>query len=190
MKKTYAGGAMLCIVVLFFLTGCTTNMTQRLSDKLDTAALYKSYGVYPSDLSPRSKCNAPPTVRIINIETRIEDFKMLENGPFTGLVNPKETMTAVGLYLKSGFERSHIRVDERSTKVLQIKMNDLKSIAGVWSFGSYFSMEVNIPDINFTNSFEAKDNAMLGDTAAAYAIHVVSRQVIEDPVIQDYILCR
>jgi hypothetical protein len=99
-------------------------------------------------------------------------------------------MDCVCLYLKNGFEKSSIKSDDQSSKVIQVKMEDLKSVAGVWTFGSYFKLELIIPETKFTKFYEAKDNSAHGYAAPAYAIHNVTRQIIEDPVIQDYILCR
>jgi hypothetical protein len=183
--------ALLLVFVVFFpLTGCSLHVTKRISDKLDHDAIYTDYNVHPSDLSSFSKCNAPPSVKIVNIENRIEDYETLQNGPSIGFINPKEMMDSVCLYLKNGFEKSRIKVDDQSTKVLQVKMIDLKSTAGAWTFGSYFKMELIIPETKLSKFYEAKENAGNGLSAPAYAIHRVTRQIIDDPVIQDYILCR
>ncbi|MCE5263449.1 MAG: hypothetical protein LLG97_07930 [Deltaproteobacteria bacterium] len=192
LKRGTAGSLSLCIavMVLFSLTGCTLHLTKQFSSKLDPDALYTSFNVNPEDLSTRSKCNAPPTVKIVNMEERTEDFVALENPPANGVINPKEMMDSVCLYLKNGFERSRIKADDQSDKVIQVKMVDLKSIAGVWSFGSYFKMQLIIPETKLTKFYEAKDNSMQGHAAAANAIHRVTRQIIEDPEIQDYLLCR
>lgn len=177
-------------VVFFLLTGCTSHITTNISDKLNQDAIYADYNVRPSDLSSLSKCNAPPSVKIVNIENRIEDYETLQNGPMIGFINPKEMMDSVCMYLKNGFERSRIKVDDQSAKVLQVKMLDLKSTAGTWTFGSYFKMELIIPETKLSKFYEAKENAGNGISAAAYVIHRVTRQIIDDPVIQDYILCK
>jgi len=192
LKKNWAGSLSLWIVaiVLFSFTGCTMHVTKEISNKLDQDALYKSFNVEPKDLSALSKCNAPPTVKIINIETRTEDFEVLQNPPASGVINPKEMVDSICMYLKNGFERSRIKGDDHSNKVIQVKMEDLKSIAGVWSFGSYFKIQIIIPETKLTKFYEAKDNSGMGYTAAAYAIHGVTRQIIDDPEIQNYILCR
>jgi len=178
------------VLILFVLTGCTVHVTKHISKELNQDKLYKSFNVNPEDLSARSKCNAPPTVKIVNIENRVEDYETLQNPPSTGVINPKEMMDSVCLYLKNGFEKSRIKSDDQSSKIIQVKMEDLKSVAGVWSFGSHFKLELVIPETRLTKFYEAKDNSGHGYAASAYAIHSVTRQIIEDPVIQDYILCR
>lgn len=192
LKRATALSLLLCVgfIVLCFLTGCTLHLTKQFSDQLDPDALYKSFNVTPEDLSARSKCSGPPTVKIVNMENRTEDFVALENPPAKGVINPKELMDRICLYLKNGFERSRIKADDQSAKVIEVGMEDLKSTAGVWSFGSYFKMQLIIPETKLTKFYEARDNSMQGHAAAAYAIHAVTRKIIEDPEIQDYILCR
>ena len=97
----------------------------------------------------------------------------------------------VSLYLKKGFEKSHSKVDDQSTKVLQLKMVDLKSTVGMWTYGCYIKIKLTIPKKNSSKIYEAKeDYNQSAATGLAYAIHGVTRQIIDDPVIQDYILCR
>jgi hypothetical protein len=178
------------VFVLFFLIGCTLHITKNISDKLNINELYNAYNVKSTDLSSHSKCAESPTIKIINVESRTEDYEELKNPPFTGVINPKEMMDSVVLYLKNGFEQSHIKINDQSKKVLQIKMIDMKSTAGVWSFGSYFKIELIIPETGFTKFYEASENSGGGHVASAYAIHAVTRQIIDDQEIQNYILCR
>jgi hypothetical protein len=166
------------------------HVTKNYSDKLDVDAINKDYGISPADLSASSKCAAPATVKIVNIENRTEDYLSFKNPPYKGFINPTEMMNSVSLYMKNSFEKSNIKVYDLSTKVLQLKMVDLQSAAGVWTFGSSFKMELIIPEKNFTKTYEATENAGNGFSAAAYAIHGVTRKVIDDPVVQDYILCK
>jgi len=187
-----------CGVVFFFLTGCalvpqTLNKTREISDSLDQNQdnIYKSFNVQPADLSLRSKCNAPPSVKIVNNENRTENYVVFTLGKITWVVNPKEIMDSVSVYLKRGFEKSHIKVDDKSTKILQLKMVDLQSAVGMWTSGGYFKMELIIPKKNFSKFYEAKeDMANKPYTAYTYPIHSVTREIIDDPLIQDYILCK
>ena len=180
----------IALVALASLNGCALHITKNISDRLKPDELYKAYNVSPVDLSLQSKCRNSPTVKIVNAEVRIDDYETMSNPPFFGVINPKSMMDSVVVYLGNGFEQSRVKVDEQSHKVLQIKMIDLKSIAGIWSFGSYFKAEIVIPETGFTKFYETRDNAMNGYTASAYSIHAVSRQIIDDPAIQDYILCK
>jgi len=56
-------------------------------------------------------------------------------------INPKEMMDGVSSYLEDGFAASNIKVDGQSTKVLQLKMIDLKGTSD-WRFKSFFKMEL------------------------------------------------
>ena len=150
-------GLWVWVVMVFFLTNCglapkTFNMTSKISDRLDQDqdVIYKSFNVQPTDLSLRSKCKASPSVKIVNNETRTDDYAAFKFSQQIGFINPKEMMDSVSLYLKKGFEKSHIKVDNHSTKVLKLKMVDLQSRAGVWTGGGYFKMELIIPEKNFS----------------------------------------
>jgi hypothetical protein len=182
--------SLLVVIILICLTGCTLHSTKEISDRLNPGDLYKALNTRATDLSAHSKCTTPPTVKIVNIENRTEDFETLQNPPFYGVINPKEMMDSVTLYLRNGFEQSGIKSDDKSKKVINIKMQDLKSTAGFWSFGSYCSLELIIPETKFSKFYEANDNSGHGYAAAAYAIHRVTRQIIDDPEIQNYILCK
>jgi hypothetical protein len=168
----------------------------QISDALNHDALYKSYNVQPTDLSLRSKCSAPPSVKIVNIESRTEDYVAFDDPFRKRFINPKEMMDGVSSYLKDGFAASNIKAEDQSTKVLQLKMIDLKSEFG--AFGglySFFKIELIIPEKNFSKTYEASERSGADYSGtffrvSANAIHVVTRQIIDDPVIQDYILCR
>lgn len=182
--------SLFAIIILLLLSGCTLQRTNNIIEKLDINDLYNNFNVKPQMLSSNSKCSAPPTVKIANVESRTEDYEALQNPPFYGMINPKEMMDSVVSYLGKGFEQSGIKTDTKSDKVLQIKMEELKSIAGFWSFGSYCKLQIIIPEKNIQKYFDANDNSGHGYSAAAYAIHNVTRKIIEDQDIQNYILCR
>jgi hypothetical protein len=191
MKPFFKMGFCVLVALLFCsLQGCTLHCTKEITEKLDIEDLYKNYAVTARDLASMSKCKEPPTVRIENAETRTEDFEALQNPPFTGNINPKEFMDGVAQYIAKNYERSNIRIDAKSSKVLRIKMLDIKTTAGVWGFGSYYKMNLEIPEKNFSRFYESRDSTFNGYTAAAYAIHTATRQVVDDPAIQDYILCK
>jgi len=191
MKLFFKMGFIALVVLMFaVLQGCAINCTKPMVESLDVDDLYRRFSLTPIDMASWSKCGGPPTVKIENTETRTEDFEALQNPPFRGDVNPKEFMDGVALYMAKNFERSNIRSDAKSTKVLQIKMVDIKTTAGVWGFGSVYKMDLIIPEKNFKKTYEHTDSTFNGYTAAAYAIHGVTRKVIDDPAVRDYILCR
>ena len=184
----------LMAIIMIALTGCTAHVTNSIVAKLQPAELYKSYGVKTYNLKARSKCASPPTVNIINAETRIEDYVVYNPSGLECVVNPTELMNAVIEYLKYGFENSKIQIDSNSSKVIQLSMKEVKTYVGNVFTGGVsgdFQVNVGIPEIKFTETYEATDSTYADRwKAIAYAIHVVTRQIMDDPNIQDYILCR
>jgi hypothetical protein len=176
-------------VLLLPLTGCTLHITQDVAKRLDVSEMNRTFEVTPADLGARSKCQDRPSVSIVNLESRTDDFNAMQNPPFRGVINPKEMMDAVTSYLGDSYNLSQIRVRPTSTKVLQLKLVDLESTAGVWTFGSSFKTELTIPETGFQKIYEGSDNAASGYTAAADAIAAAARKIVDDPAVQDYLLC-
>ena len=202
MKKVFNRCLGLWVVVFVFLslTGCVRHITKmQICERLDHDALYKSFNVHPIDLSLRSQCNHPPSVKIVNIESRIQDYDEFDDynlPPRKHYITPVELMDCVSMYLKGGFEASNIKADDQSTKILQLKMVELKTTL-VWAKkNGFFKMELIIPEKNFSKTYETWEASGEYDFSRTFlqapinAIHVVTRQIIDDPVIQDYILCK
>jgi hypothetical protein len=178
--------------MMIILMGCTVRHTKDITENLQPAELYKSYEVKPANLKARSKCPVPPTISIVNVETRDVDYVFLNAPAVKRAVNPRELTTAIVEYLKYGFEKSQIKIDNNSSKIIYVSFNDIKLLPRLFTTGSNIKMKVDIPEKKYSEIYEAKDWSAGGstDTVMAYAIHIVTRQIIDDPVIQDYILCR
>ena len=189
MKKTLPFLLYTCVSVIVFLsvTGCASNMTKHIADRLAADELYQTY---PADLSAASKCQKPSTVKIVNMESRTGAYETVEKAVTSEVINPKDVMTAFAAHLENGFQKNHIQIDKYSEKILNVKMIDLKSKSHFYNFDTRFCAEVTIPETGFTKYYEAEENAELAWASAAHAMHKVSRQIIDDPAIQDYILCR
>ena len=134
MKNNFTQNMSLWIVVifLFFLTGCTIHSTKEISDRLTPGDLYKTFNTKPTDLSVNSKCSTPPTIKIVNIENRTEDFETLQNPPFYGAINPKEMTDSITLYLIGNVNRKLTICDnpilttpEQSLKFEMTRVNHL-----------------------------------------------------------------
>ncbi|GEM_PF-597617 len=178
------------VIVFLSLTGCASNMTKNIDDRLIADELYKTYPVNPADLSSDSKCQKPPAVKIVNIESRTGDYETMEKAVTSEVINPKDVMNAFVAYLENGFQKSQVKVDNHSEKILQVKMIDLKSKSHFYNFDTRFCAELTIPETGFVKYYEASENAGLAWASAAHAMHNVSRQIIDDPAIRDYILCK
>ncbi len=192
MKKILPRLLYPCMFVVLFLSlsGCASNMTQHIADRLIVDELYKTYQVHPADLSSASKCPQPPAVRIVNMESRTGDYETVGKAVTSEVINPKDVMQAFVAYLENGFQKSHVKVDNRSEKILHIKMVDLKSKSRFYNFDTRFCAELTIPETGFAKYYEANANAESAWDSAAHAMHDVSRQMIDDPAIRDYILCK
>lgn len=181
-------------IMMIALVGCTLHQTKAISDRLQVGDLYDLSEVRPLNLKARSKCPLPPAINIINVEKREEEIVIFHGGGLLPrIVNPKELTTAVVEYLQYGFEKSQIKIDNNSSKIIQISLENAEYIntLGFLGGGSVIKMKVEIPEIKYSESYQAKDYTMAGiPECMAYAAHIVTRQIIDDPVIQDYILCK
>jgi hypothetical protein len=181
-------------ITIMTLMGCTIHITERIINNLEPTKLYDSYDVKSINLKARSKCVLPPTVNIINAETRVEDY-VVYNIPTGGawVVNPTKLIDGVVSYLKYGFEASKVQIDSNSPKTIRISMKEVQTPSVGNPFlaaESEFQIEVNIPDTKYIETYKAKESTWADNIRAiAYAIHVVTRHIIDDPNIQDYILC-
>lgn len=178
------------ILLQTLCAGCTFHVTNDIADKLSTADLNKSFDIVPADLAATSKCAKPPTVTVRSVEVRTDDYEVLQNPPAYGVVSPKGMMEAVARYVQDAYKDSGIGLDPASAKVLELKMVDLKSRAGVWSFGSHAEFSLTIPETGYAKVYKADEGAMTGYTASAYAISRVTRQIVDDSIVQDYLLCK
>ncbi len=185
----------LTIIVAITMTavlGCTLHQTQEISDRLQVGDLYEVYGVKPLNLRARSKCPSPPAINIINMEKGEENYIYFHGGGIAPCsVNPKELTNAIVKYLQYGFEKSQIKIENSSSKVIHVSFAYAEWINDLGSMGAKIKMKVDIPEIKYTEFYEAKDYTFAGiPVCMAYAAHAVTRQIIDDPIIQDYILCK
>lgn len=180
----------LAVMVIIVLFGCTFKNTKGITERMQPADLYEGYGVKPLNLKLKSNCKAPPTANIVNIETREDDHIFYDPLISKHAINPKELTSAIVEYLKYGFEKSQIKIDSNSSKIINISFHDAKNMRAIWTIGGEIKIKVEIPEKKYSEIFEATDWTMSDFlTPLALASHVVTRKIIDDPVIQDYILC-
>lgn len=178
-------------VMLIILLGCTVRETRGITAQLQPDDLYVSYGVTPANLKALSKCPFPPSINIVNKEAREEDYVFWKNnagGIFT--LNPRELTAAIVEYLKYGFKKSQIIIDSNSPKIIYISLAYARASLPGYTYDTNIGINLHVPEINYSSVYDANDRAWRSHTKAmAYASHVVTRQIIDDPVIQEYILC-
>lgn len=180
----------LAVSLFFVVTGCTHHVTKDITSRMVIDDLYNDYKVQPKNLAVGSKCDAPPTVRIVNIDERADDVPMFQFGMHSYVVKPHEVMDSAASYLRAGYEKSGIKADPNSVKTLEMKLISLEGIRGMWTMGSNVKIQVSAPGKNLFKVYEGVDNGMYVYTLLAGGIHLVTRQIIEDQAIQDYILCK
>lgn len=186
--KSLATG--LVISMFFVLTGCSHHVTNDITSRMILEDIYIDYKVQPKNLSADSKCNTPPTVKIINTDNRSEEVFASKIGVHSYYVRPREIMDSATSYLKTGYEKSGIKSDNKSSKTIEIKLVSSEMSQGLWQFGGNFKIEVNIPDKKLSKVYEATEYGQILFTVLADSIHLITRQIIEDKSIQDYILCK
>lgn len=163
--------------------------TPLIVKNLDSSVLNESFQTKPINLKVKSKCKETPSVTIVNAETR-EVILMHDLGLVEHDYNARELIDHVVNYIGDAFTKSKIDVTKDSGKIIKISLKDMKYMLGAWSNGASVELYIDIPEINYSESYTGIGNTFGSTpTAAAYAIHEVTWKLINDRVIQDYILC-
>jgi hypothetical protein len=178
-------------IMILSLTSCTLHLTKDISDKLQPKVLYEIYKVTPVNLSEYSKCSLPASVNIISTEMRDENYHVLNEGGVVMDINPKELTNHIVVYMKDAFDKSNIKIDDSSNKIIQVSLSNAMIKPSAWGTGVEMMLNISIPEKQYTEIFKAEDwtpkNAI---DAMAFAIHIATWKVVTDKVVQDYILCR
>ncbi len=184
--------AILCIIFIIpSLASCTFHLTKDVADELKPEELQAIYKTKPKRMRTLSKCPMPPSVNIINKQATDEDYLMWDRGVTKWYINPKQLTNYIVDYMKNAFEKCNVIVDANSAKTLQVSMYGASFTQGVWAQGADVRLKVEIPDMLYTEIYEANDNSPKSSMRAmAYAIHQITWDIVNDPFIQDYILCR
>ncbi len=184
MKKIFM--LIFCIGLVISCTH-TRDIQKEITDELQPAALRRSFNTQITDLSKESKCT-DRTINIVNAETDKTEFNMLQRRG-TYMVTRHYFSGLITDYLKEGYRQSRITSTPDSKRILNITV---KNVEGWYSHmcGAIIHVDVSIPEKNIKIPFSSRQTAIDVHWAGAYAIHDVSWQIINDPTIQDYILCK
>lgn len=170
-------------------SSCTFQLTHHFIDKLKPEELYLEYNTIPKDLKAISNCEQTPSINIISSETR--DSYNIPWGPYTYHVIPSQLMEKVADYMRTGFAKTGVRPDSSCPKTIRIFFEEIKFLKGFWVIGGFFRMKVAVPEIGYTQYYEAEEWSGSGALYQTLnSIHISTQKVIDDPVIQGYILCR
>jgi hypothetical protein len=105
---------------------------------------------------------------------------------------PKEMTADIIGYMGDAFQRSHVKVEPSSSKKLEISIDKAEMNPGglFGARGGAIDLQVQAPAIGLIKVYSAQEwSAQAGWTTMAYAIHLATWKMIDDPVIQDYVLC-
>jgi len=175
---------LLCVSLL---SGCLPrSMNQYVYDELQPATLRSSFNTQPPDFKKTNRCKtADVTVSIINAEKRNFDINIARRWH----LNSQEITAMTVEYLKDAYRQCRALPTADSKKVLEISFQDVK---GYISFNSGATLRINvaIPEKNMTIPFVISQSSIDLHKAVVYAIHDITWQIVNDPTIQDYILCR
>jgi hypothetical protein len=179
-------------LVLMFMA-CTHHQTNRIANELNPKELSAIYKTRPMNLKAVSRCSVSPTVKLVNNETRNTDALIAEIGGHDHFINPKELNNHIIIYLADAYEKSGIKVDSASTKILLIAIDGAEfSLSGPFSArGAKIKLRIAIPEIPYTMVYFREDwSAQAVWTTMAYVIHQATWDIIADPTVQKYILCQ
>lgn len=190
MKKV-----ILIFVIIIFVFGCAGQRFKTdLRNAMQPEALRSVYNTQPMNFKELSKCE-DLTVRFVNDEKRNEDMNVVPGAIFSPSwnINPRELTDDIIKYTEKSYRQCRVLSSPSSTKAIHLSIKEITGWpSGIFRFVSYSHLQVTvfIPEINFKETYTSdKSSGYLYD-AMAYSIHELTWNIIDDPIIQDYILCR
>jgi hypothetical protein len=176
-----------CIVctITHLLLGCATNIDQRVSKSLDPGFVNSKLETRMTDLSVGGECPGTKSLKIVNGETRNEKYDI---GDFRFYIVPKDLTNYIAKDIESMLIASNIKVSESLDNKIIVSFEDIKLTEG-WSFGASCKIKVQIPEINYTNTYVGESGSGVVQHAVAYAIHLSIDNFLRDPVFQNYVRC-
>ena len=178
----------ICFISIVILSGCASNVNKMISKRLDTELMHSKLETKKSDLSSDSKCSDEKNLKVINGELRTDKYCIDEFMGCRMFIIPKDFTNDIVTYIEKRLTESNLKIGSSSDII--VSLEELKSQEGVWTFGSSCKIKVNIPEINYTQTYVGESGSPLGDYAAAYAIHLAVENFLKDPVFQNYLKCQ
>ncbi len=181
-----------CIVVL---AGCAgQRFKSDLTNALQPAALRTHFNTQPANLKEPSKC-VDLSVALVNVEKIDENINAVPGAVLSPSwkINPKELTGQIIKYMENSYKQCRVPTNPSSNKIIHISIKEITGWpTGIFRFVSYSHLQllVYVPEINYRETYTSKQSSPYLHDAMAQSIHDVSWQIINDPTIQDYILCR
>src|SRR5208283_1590686 len=95
------------------------------------------------------ECPGTKSLKIVNGETRNEKYDI---GDFRFYIVPKDLTNYIAKDIESMLIASNIKVSESLDNKIIVSFEDIKLTEG-WSFGASCKIKVQIPEINYTNTY-------------------------------------
>ncbi len=182
--------AILLLMICLVLTSCTINGTQLITKQLQPTELIKIYNTNPPNLAARSRCPSSPSIRIVNAEINDQDYTVYTWWPTEAYITPKNLVDDIIIYMSDAFNRTGIKTDQNSSKIIQVSMEKLTSWYTMLKHSANTQLKIMLPEKKYTKIYEHSDTTPKSvPMAIAYTIHEITWKVINDPFLQDYILC-
>ena len=167
MNKKKTNCVIMCFACLI-LSSCAHNFNPLITDLLETDSLDQKLHTHKIDLSTNGNCPGTIPLRIINVEKRNDRYKVFDNGSYTGYIIPNIFVDSIVKYIEEKMIASNLVIDNESTEIINVSLENMETDVGVWSIEATSSLEITIPKINFTKVYGAVEGSGLGDYAIAY----------------------
>lgn len=184
------GVILLCLFLI--VSACSRHDSKIMASSYEPSALSGYKWSKAQDLSTLSKCATPASVWVTNGETQKEDYVILKINLFSIFMNRQELAAHIVNYTREAFNQCKIAADEKSSKIISISIQDVKYLMSDWTGGAKLEIRLEIPEIKYSSVYAVEEWS-----PAAYhfiiltsAIETVTWQMIADPKVQDYLLCR
>lgn len=179
----------------FTISGCAgSRFKTDLKNTLHPESLRLIYNTQPINFKELSKCD-DLSVRFVNAETRDADMNIVPGAIFSPSwnINPRELTDDIIKYMEKSYRQCRVLPSKSSRKEIHLSLNEITGWpTGIFRFTSYSRLQINvfIPELNFKETYTLDRSSGYLYDAMAYSIHEFTWQIINDPVVQDYILCR
>ncbi len=188
MKKYIIG--ILFLLIGLVLTSCSANGTQVLAKQLRPTELIKTFNTNPPNLAARSKCPSSPSIKIVNAEINDQNHTYYTWWPNEVYITPNKLMDDIVIYMSDAFNRTGIKTDQNSTNIIKVSMEEMTSSYSFLNFSANTQLKIMLPEKQFTKIYSHSDSTPHGPhMAVAYTIHEITWKMINDPFLQNYILC-